>query len=630
MMVTHGDLFSLNIRSIDSLKVSISKYGQDTNRVKTWIVIASEYRRENSELCKSYCDSVLMLSEKLNYANGKGYAFYYKGISSFYAEKRSEAIEFYKRARIFFSGAHNQSKEADCLLKIGSVNLVMGNNVDAANYLIESSKIYNKIGDTINLGKCYNNISIAYANSGNNDLAEKYLLKALEIDLAGGNKEDIFGTYLNLANLLDTKCNYEKAQFYYEKCLNIGKELNDNGMIGKAYGGLSVIMSSLGEHQNAMNFAKKAIALADTAGDKDELSTLYCALANACIHLNDLSGALEATNKANSFLSEESYLYGGKTIMEYYSLIYERKGDLKKALEYQKALMAIKDSLYNIENAEKIAGLNIRYETEIREQKLKLNEIELDKQNKINEQKNVQLWIAGVSFFVVLILGIFVFINYRLAKEQKSIIEQKNKENELLLSEIHHRVKNNLQVISSLLSLQERSMESGSAKSAIHEGKERVKSMELVHKMLYQGNSFSGIEMKDYVDKLSLGLIESFGLDKKNVEIITGFKAITLDVDAAIPLGLILNELIVNSLKHAVSTTEKLILKIEIHEDEAKKLQLSIADNGKGKVSDIENSNSFGLKIIRALVRQLDGIMDIKEENGIRFSIAFKNYKLIA
>lgn len=211
---------------------------------------------------------------------------------------------------------------------------------------------------------------------------------------------------------------------------------------------------------------------------------------------------------------------------------------------------------------------------------------------------------------------------------EKQVVEKKNRENELLLSMIHHRVKNNLQVISSLLSLQEKSLQNSDAKYAILEGRERVKSMELVHKMLYQENYFSGIEMSAYVYKLFCGLLESFGLKKTEVDLVAEFESITLDVDTAIPLGLIINELIVNTFKHAKPTEKKLELIVIIKEN-SEQLELYISDNGNGKISDLEVSSSFGLKIIRALIRQLDGSMRVQEKEGLCFYISLKKFKRI-
>jgi len=207
---------------------------------------------------------------------------------------------------------------------------------------------------------------------------------------------------------------------------------------------------------------------------------------------------------------------------------------------------------------------------------------------------------------------------------EKLLVEKKNSENELLLTEIHHRVKNNLQVITSLLSLQEKSVVNKDAKRAILEGKERIRSMELVHRMLYRKGIFSAVEMKEYVDTLALGLIESFGIAKNEVRLDTEFPGIQLNVDTAIPVGLILNELIVNALKHGMNQNRQLALTIKVHRVEADLISLKVSDNGHGKLDNITSSGSFGLRIIKALVKQLDGHMEIEENEGIHYTIIFK------
>lgn len=214
---------------------------------------------------------------------------------------------------------------------------------------------------------------------------------------------------------------------------------------------------------------------------------------------------------------------------------------------------------------------------------------------------------------------------------EKRRVEEKNAENELLLAEIHHRVKNNLQVVSSLLSLQERSVLNKDAKVAIQESRDRLRSMELVHKMLYSANSYSGIEMKEYVSKLAEGLIDSFGKDDGSIMTVIKFDPVVLDIDTAVPLGLILNELIVNSIKHGKPVGERLTITVEIEENDTQ-VRIRIADNGNGKADRVESSGSFGLKIIQSLVRQLNGQMLITETGGLEYAILikrnnFRNYE---
>lgn len=231
---------------------------------------------------------------------------------------------------------------------------------------------------------------------------------------------------------------------------------------------------------------------------------------------------------------------------------------------------------------------------------------------------------------LILIIGFSAFIANRLklSNKQKIIIEQKNKENELLLGEIHHRVKNNLQVISSLLSLQERSIDDVATKSAIAEGKERVKSMGLIHKMLYQNDNYSGVEMDNYGRELIKGLIDSFGIKATDIDVNLNFSRLKLDVDTAIPVGLIINELVINTLKYAFEKTNSPTINVSLIK-QAENLILEVSDNGTGKVSDLENSKSFGMKLINSLAKQLGGKLVISDESGLHFKISISHYKLV-
>lgn len=211
---------------------------------------------------------------------------------------------------------------------------------------------------------------------------------------------------------------------------------------------------------------------------------------------------------------------------------------------------------------------------------------------------------------------------------EKRAVEQKNEENELLLGEIHHRVKNNLQVISSMLSLQERNIKDPIAKAALSEGKERIKSMALIHKMLYQGDSFLGVDMEDFARKLATGLLSTFGMCEETVKIEIDFPNLKLDIDTAIPLGLILDELIINALKYACTENDAPIFKISLAEKN-QHLLLVFWDNGKGKKEMLENSKSFGMKLVKSLARQIGGAISFDDTDGLKISIAIKEYKIV-
>ena len=155
----------------------------------------------------------------------------------------------------------------------------------------------------------------------------------------------------------------------------------------------------------------------------------------------------------------------------------------------------------------------------------------------------------------------------------------KNSENELLLKEIHHRVKNNLEMVSSLLKLQSVKTKDQEAKEVMRASQNRVQSMGILHQKLYQGENLGSIEMLDYFQNLSENIVDAFGANDK-VEVQYDMDRVELDVDTAVPIGLIVNELLTNSLKYAFPEDRKGKIELSLKEMDEKQLQLVVADNG--------------------------------------------------
>lgn len=219
---------------------------------------------------------------------------------------------------------------------------------------------------------------------------------------------------------------------------------------------------------------------------------------------------------------------------------------------------------------------------------------------------------------------------------QLEIIERKKAEDriraaldekEVLLQEVHHRVKNNMQVITSLLRLQSRSFKNKELKEALQESQNRVQSMALVHETLYASDNLAIIDFGIYSKKLVKLLCQSFGEKAAQVEMIIETAQIKLGIDQAIPLGLIINELVSNSLKYAFDEAEKGEIIVRLEELNNRELELSVRDNGKGMPDNFDwrNSDSLGLSLISSLAQnQLDGTLSITNEGGLSVKIRFK------
>ncbi len=242
----------------------------------------------------------------------------------------------------------------------------------------------------------------------------------------------------------------------------------------------------------------------------------------------------------------------------------------------------------------------------------------------------------------VAIIGSALFIFYRMKQQmekknaelrgelferqcaEKELMASQNnlvkslEEKEALIKEIHHRVKNNLQIISSLLYLQEADVKEQKTLEILKESQNRIKSMALIHEQLYGLSDFSRIDFGVYIHDLTSNLFNSYGIDPLCIGLKVKTDPINLDIDTAVPLGLIINELVSNSLKHAFPHGEKGILNIGFHAPSKEKRILTVSDNGIG-LSTYQNEKkpaSLGLRLVKTLVSQLDGILETESGNS--------------
>jgi PAS domain S-box-containing protein len=216
--------------------------------------------------------------------------------------------------------------------------------------------------------------------------------------------------------------------------------------------------------------------------------------------------------------------------------------------------------------------------------------------------------------------------------ERKNIEIQLKKsleEKEMLLKEIHHRVKNNLMIISSLLNLQSRYIKDKASQDIFKESQNRARSMALIHERLYQATDLKRIDFGEYISELATELFHTYVSDHGLIELKINVEDIFLDINTAIPLGLIVNELITNSLKHAFPDGNNGEINVEFRQLD-NHYEFTVRDNGIGfpKDIDFENSDSLGLRIVSSLTDQIDGHIELNRNNGTEFRIIFKELEL--
>ena len=303
--------------------------------------------------------------------------------------------------------------------------------------------------------------------------------------------------------------------------------------------------------------------------------------------------------------------------------IYELKEDYKTALEYYKEW----SEANNIIEVE-------RNERSLRESELQVNVLKQDKELAANQQKQT---IYTVALIIGALLLALLYRNYRLKQssnqklralngelaEKNVLLDQRNAENELLLKEIHHRVKNNLEMVKSLIALQSAQIDDPATKDAMIASQNRVQSMGIIHQKLYQGTNLGSIEMKDYFLNLGEGILDSFNAEDR-VKIECAMDNLELDIDTAVPIGLIVNELLTNALKYAFPKQQQGVINISLEKSSNQNLRLEVTDNGIGKTAGLApRGTGFGSQLVQLLTLQLNGKMREHNDKGTHIEFDF-------
>lgn len=378
------------------------------------------------------------------------------------------------------------------------------------------------------------------------------------------------------------------------------------------------------EYSKAKNLANKGIQMLEKykMQNVDSYPMMLTILGDFAVEKKEYEKAIEYYEKAKVICEANNFRSFGIEILQSLSEINEKKGDFKKALYYQKAF-----------TTETLKFEKERNETSLRESELKMN---VTNQEKELTQKSKQQKLYSVALVLCVILLLLIYRNVRLKQknnlklavfnheleDKNNLLDKRNAENELLLKEIHHRVKNNLEVVSSLISLQSAKIDDPNTKAAIAEGQNRINSIGLVHQKLYKGSNLGGVEMKEYFLSLGESILDSLGSGDR-IELKLAMNALELDIDTAIPLGLIINELMTNSIKYAFPNGKKGSITIKLEKGNNHNLHLEVADNGVGKI-DIIQGTGFGGQLISLLTQQLNGTMTEKIENGTTILFDFK------
>jgi two-component sensor histidine kinase len=343
------------------------------------------------------------------------------------------------------------------------------------------------------------------------------------------------------------------------------------------------------------------------------ISRFYC-------ETNRTKKARELLEKTRPFAFRDHI---GKS--QYYQNLFKIDSIEKKyidALQNYRLLWIYADSANSVEQRMQSDELLVKYETEKKDKDIQL----LTQQSQLQDARLQQsTFVRNITFggagLAIIIAGLLYYL-FRLKQKSNNQLKHLLDEKEWLLKEVHHRVKNNLQTVLSLLESQSRQL-SNEAFHAIQESQNRVYAMSLIHKKLYQSTDVSSINMEDYLRDLLQHLRDSFG-SSGSIRFSLQLDPVELDVSQAVPIGLIVNEAITNSIKYAFPMNrDGNEINIALKKVTDNKIVLLITDNGVGITDSTENTQSLGLKLMRGLTEDIDGTFSVQSQHGVTIAVEF-------
>jgi two-component sensor histidine kinase len=372
------------------------------------------------------------------------------------------------------------------------------------------------------------------------------------------------------------------------------------------------------DYKKAEYYGQKGIALALKYDQKRSLTYGYSFIGQAYYYSGDRKQGVLYLNKALLLTMQLKQPYRKMELYDDLAQCYKSSSDYKDAFFYLTKFRWLVDSLQVRVNVKQISELQIKYETAKKDEALALL-------NQAAIAKNRQLkWLFGGILVFILFIVVLVYLYTVIRDKNKALttsnlrINDQSEKLQTLMKELHHRVKNNLQIVSSLLNLQSNRVTDQEALNVLNSSRQRIEAMSIIHNSLYQRDNANKVDMKEFLPVLVNNILESFGINEDEIDISMDISTDGIDVDIAMPLGLIINEWITNIYKHAYKNMdERPRMGISVSNSHGI-IRLRINDNGVGMPMAVWNNptESFGVKMIKILIKQVGGMCQVSNTGG--------------
>ena len=466
-------------------------------------------------------------------------------------------------------------------------------------YCRRSCQVYTNLKDTNGWVGALNEEGVVYrdlaiTSSDNRYYDSAFSDYALAIRLSGPSGRSLADPghlYNNISQIYtEYKKDYPSALHYLQKAIDYNERHNNPRSLSFNYGNIAEVYDKMGDKERSLFYARKTLALAQSLQSPERLVNAYSQLSESYKYLGRYDSAL------------------------YYNMLYH----------------ALSDSLENLDKTRQIADMQAKYESVKKESEIRSLNVEKAQLVGSRNTKNTQIFLLAAGLTAVFLIAGLLFWLYKRVNEDKKIITHQSEQLETMMKELHHRVKNNLQVVTSLLNLQTYRLNDEDAIEAIRQSQQRVHAMSLIHQRLYKTGISAVVNIKAYLTDLSGSLLSSYGYDRDDFDLRVSAQDELIDVDKLLLIGLIVNEIVTNAFKYAYKGVARPALYID-YTGQKGRMVLSITDNGQGwdgakwteEVPAFGKEGSFGKQLVSNLCKQLEGTQELTVGNGTRFTFTF-------
>lgn len=517
---------------------------------------------------------------------------------------------------------------AQFLMLRASVYKMDDDSGNAFESMLKAKSIFEKNEMWKDLAICNAQIGENYRSFGLHEKAKQALKEAKNI-YSSYQLEDT-STLIYIYNRLAAVYNESTEDtsstlFYSRKAIKLASAINDLNSLAVSYNEMGFTYKNKHEYEKAIRYYKKAEDAWSAIGSKWNIANVMQNRAMAYQSEDFLSTrAFKLYHDVISYVKEQELNFTLERPYLYLLELSLKQKDTGKAFIY---MTNYHDEIITKQN--RIFDLNIRnlsekYENKKAKNELKkvtsnLDKVEKEFQTKDQESKRKTLYISVlISSLAIIVLLILV-----LRKANKKLAKR-NQEKDAMIQEIHHRVKNNLQFISSLMNMQMNTSQNNQEQDSLGDASRRIKAMALVHEMLYNHDNLQKINIRDYLIELADTLKELVNNNNQSIKFKLDIEAHTFDVSSSIALGMISSELISNSIKYAFDTIQNPTISIELKQIGDNEFYYTLMDNGKGFKQKKDSKKTLGLRLIDIFSRQLKGNYALTSQKGCRYELSFK------